>query len=71
MTHRLPHTSGRELRHKIIRFLTSEEGPTAIEYAFMAAVVAAACVLAVDAIGSRLNSSFNNSANSIINATSS
>ena len=58
-------------RQKIVHFLASEEGPTAIEYAMMAALVAAVCVLAVDAVGSQLNTSFTNSSNSITTATSS
>ena len=41
-----------ELGRKIWRFLVCEDGPTAIEYAMMAALVIAVCVLAVDAVGS-------------------
>ena len=54
-----------ELGQKIWRFLVSEDGPTAIEYAMMAALVIAVCVLAVDAVGSKLQESFTNSSNSI------
>ncbi len=54
-----------ELREKIWRFLASEDGPTAIEYAMMGALVIAVCVLAVDAVGARLSDSFVNSSNSI------
>jgi pilus assembly protein Flp/PilA len=58
-----------QLPQKIYRFLASEDGPTAIEYAVMAALVIAVCILAVDLVGTRLNESFTNSANSIINAS--
>jgi pilus assembly protein Flp/PilA len=58
-------------RQKIVRFVASEDGPTAIEYAMMAALIGAACVLAVDAVGSKLSSSFTNSSNSITTATGS
>ena len=60
-----------DLRAKIYRFLASEDGPTAIEYAMMAALIIAVCVLAVDAVGTKLNTSFTNSSNSINAATGS
>ena len=60
-----------ELGRKIWRFLVCEDGPTAIEYAMMAALVIAVCVLAVDAVGSKLGESFTNSSNSITTAVSS
>jgi pilus assembly protein Flp/PilA len=59
-----------DLGQKIWRFLVCEDGPTAIEYAMMAALVIAVCVLAVDAVGSRLQESFTNSSNSITAAGS-
>lgn len=59
------------LRAKIYRFLASEDGPTAIEYALMAALVMAVCVLAVDAVGDKLTESFTRSSNSINAATGS
>lgn len=59
------------LGQKIYRFLASEDGPTAIEYALMAALVMAVCVLAVDAVGDKLTDSFTNSSNSINSATGS
>lgn len=60
-----------ELRRKIYRFLACEDGPTAIEYAMMGALVIAVCVLAVDAVGSKLQESFTNSSNSITTAVGS
>jgi pilus assembly protein Flp/PilA len=57
-----------EIGRRIWRFLVCEDGPTAIEYAMMAALVIAVCVLAVDAVGSRLSESFTNSSNSITTA---
>ena len=53
------------LCRKVVRFLASEDGPTAVEYAVMAALVIAVCVLAVEAVGSQLSLSFTNSSNSI------
>jgi pilus assembly protein Flp/PilA len=59
------------LGQKIYRFLVCEDGPTAIEYAMMGALVIAVCVLAVDAVGSKLRDSFTNSSNSITTAVGS
>ncbi len=56
---------------KIHRFLASEDGPTAIEYAMLAVLIVVVCVLVVDAVGTKLNVSFTNSANSINAATGS
>ncbi len=60
-----------DLRLKIDRFLASEDGPTAVEYAVMLALIIAVCVLTVDAVGTKLSESFTNSFNSIDAATGS
>jgi pilus assembly protein Flp/PilA len=57
-----------EVTRQIRRFLVSEDGPTAIEYAVMLALVIAVCLLAIDAVGSRVSDSFTNSSNSISSA---
>ncbi|HEX2520262.1 MAG TPA: Flp family type IVb pilin [Castellaniella sp.] len=59
------------LRLKIHRFLASEDGPTAVEYAVMLALLIAVCILAIDAIGTKLGESFTNSSNSIHDAMAS
>ena len=43
--------------HKLIR---NEEGATAIEYGLIAALIAVAAIAAMQGIGSKLNSTFNN-----------
>jgi pilus assembly protein Flp/PilA len=50
---------------KAIFFLTSEDGPTAVEYAVMLALVIVACLIAINRVGSNTNTSFTNTANSI------
>jgi pilus assembly protein Flp/PilA len=44
---------------------TREQGATAVEYALMIALIAIAVIGAVTWLGSKMNSSFNNTANSI------
>ena len=43
---------------KVCRFLTSEDGPTAVEYAVMLALILVVCILAVTALGTKVNSTF-------------
>ena len=42
------------------RFLSSEEGPTATEYAVMLALIIMACILAVTALGTAMSAEFSN-----------
>ncbi len=44
---------------KVDRFLTSEDGPTAVESAVMLALIVVTCLSAVTAIGSNAQSTFN------------
>jgi pilus assembly protein Flp/PilA len=53
------------LRRQIIRFLRSEDGPTAVEYAIMAAAVIGVCVLAITQLGATTNTVFTNGATRI------
>ena len=53
------------------RFLRSEDGPTAVEYAVMLAMIILVCFLAIQGIGSATASSYSNSAKSITTAMSS
>jgi pilus assembly protein Flp/PilA len=45
---------------KVQRFLTSEDGPTAVEYAVMLALIVIVCLTAIQSIGTNANSTFNN-----------
>ena len=61
----------KSLALKVQRFLVSEDGPTAVEYAVMLALIVIVCLTAIQAIGTNANTTFNNIANSINNANTS
>ncbi len=46
-------------------FLTSEDGPTAVEYAVMLALIIVVCLTAISAIGTNASATFNTIANSL------
>ena len=43
---------------KLKRFLVSEEGPTAVEYAVMLALIVIVCLTAIRNIGTNANTTF-------------
>lgn len=46
---------------RVRRFLTSEDGPTAFEYAVMLALIIIVCIVAVASVGQTVKSSLANS----------
>jgi len=53
-------------------FLTAEDGPTAVEYAVMLALIVVVCITAITALGSSANKTFNNVAlNTAVGSSSS
>jgi len=50
---------------KVQRFLVSEDGPTAVEYAVMLALIIIVCLTAITTIGTNANTTFNNVAQKI------
>ena len=46
------------LIQKARRFLVSEDGPTAVEYAVMLALIIVVCLTAIQAIGTNANATF-------------
>lgn len=56
------------LAKKVQRFLVSEDGPTAVEYAVMLALIVIVCLAAINSIGQNANTTFQNVANSISGA---
>jgi pilus assembly protein Flp/PilA len=44
---------------KVVRFLKSEDGPTAVEYAVMLALIIVVCLASIQLIGTRANVIFN------------
>jgi pilus assembly protein Flp/PilA len=50
---------------KVQRFLTSEDGPTAVEYAVMLALIIIVCLAAIQAVGNNANQTFTGVANTL------
>ncbi len=55
----------KSLAKKLQHFLVSEDGPTAVEYAVMLALIIVVCLTAVNSLGSNAKTTFSNVANSI------
>ena len=55
----------KSLTKKLQRFLASEDGPTAVEYAVMLALIIIVCLTAINAVGQNAKTTFNNVAGSI------
>jgi pilus assembly protein Flp/PilA len=47
------------------RFLVSEDGPTAVEYAVMLALIIIVCIVSIQAIGTNANATFNSVASKL------
>lgn len=45
---------------RVARFLREEDGPTAVEYAVMLALIIVVCVAAITTLGTNANSTFKN-----------
>ncbi len=50
----------KSLATKVQRFLVSEDGPTAVEYAVMLALIVIVCLTAIRSIGTNANTTFGN-----------
>ena len=50
---------------KLRQFLTSEDGPTAVEYAVMLSLIIVVCLGAITTVGANASSIFSNVANSL------
>jgi len=55
------HAFANSLKH----FLTSEDGPTAVEYAVMLALIIIVCLGAIQAVGTNANAKFNTVQNAL------
>ncbi len=55
----------RKLGQAIVKFLKKEDGPTAVEYAVMLALIIVVCIAAIGVIGTRANSVFQKVANTL------
>ena len=45
---------------KVQKFMKSEDGPTAVEYAIMLALIVIVCLTAIQAVGTAANTAFQN-----------
>lgn len=55
----------KNIASKAKRFLKSEDGPTAVEYAVMLSLIIVVCLTAVRSIGTRSSTTFTNVANQL------
>ncbi len=51
----------RKFWQQTVRFLKQEDGPTAVEYAVMLALIVVVCIGAITTLGTQANKSFGNS----------
>ena len=59
----------KNLALKVQRFLVSEDGPTAVEYAVMLALIVIVCLSAISSIGTNANKTFTSIATSLSGAS--
>ncbi len=55
----------RKVAWAVRAFLAAEDGPAAVEYAVMLAMVIIVCIAAIATLGTKTNSIFQNAANSL------
>jgi pilus assembly protein Flp/PilA len=55
----------RQFGQSIVKFVKAEDGPTAVEYAVMLALIIVVCLVAITALGSNANATFTNVSNKI------
>ena len=55
----------RKIGQSLVNFLKREDGPTAVEYAVMLALIIVVCLVAITALGTNANKTFTTVANSI------
>jgi pilus assembly protein Flp/PilA len=53
------------LLKKLQQFLASEDGPTAVEYAVMLALIIVVCLIAIQTLGTNTSTTFTNIAHSL------
>jgi pilus assembly protein Flp/PilA len=60
----------RAITRRAVGFLKAEDGPTAVEYAVMLALIIVVCISAITTLGSNANSTFSFVASSLTPTTS-
>ncbi|RUL86725.1 Flp family type IVb pilin [Tautonia sociabilis] len=56
---------------RLRRFIKNEDGPTAVEYAVMVALIAVAIIVTVRALGTNLSTTFSNVSSALPSGTTS
>jgi pilus assembly protein Flp/PilA len=54
-----------KLRQLVVNFVKREDGPTAVEYAVMLALIIVVCLVAITALGTNANATFTTVSNKI------
>jgi pilus assembly protein Flp/PilA len=49
----------RRFTQSVVNFLKREDGPTAVEYAVMLALIIVVCITAITTVGTKANATFN------------
>ncbi len=60
----------RKFAERVVNFLKREDGPTAVEYAVMLALIIVVCITAITALGTNANATFTKVSNSIATTSS-
>ena len=55
----------RQFTQSVVKFLKAEDGPTAVEYAVMLALIIVVCLGAITTLGGNAKTTFQNVANTI------
>jgi len=59
----------RKFAERVVNFLKREDGPTAVEYAVMLALIIVVCITAITALGTNANKTFTAVGTAIGNAS--
>jgi len=55
----------RSLTQSVVNFLKREDGPTAVEYAVMLALIIVVCIAAITALGTNARATFSSVSNTV------
>ena len=55
----------RKFAQSVVNFLQREDGPTAVEYAVMLALIIVVCITAITALGTNANKTFTSVSNTV------
>lgn len=59
----------RKFSQALVNFVKREDGPTAVEYAVMLALIIVVCITAITALGSNANKTFTSVSNTVAGAS--